>query len=112
MPWHDSHTAPFTRLGIVSTVPSASGVFGIMQGPVCLLVGESWNLKARLLDLVNATDSTDNLGVTYELCHEDHRAGRMNELNRELTLSAEAVMAPHRKLPGICGQGSDIRRSA
>lgn len=83
-----------------------------MDGSSCLLVGESWNLKARLLDLVNLLDRLDHLDVTYELCDEDRRTERLNQLNGEFTGSAERNPAPDRKWLNLPVSGANRRRSA
>lgn len=89
MAWRSPQTVPFTRIGIVSQVPSESGVFGLVSGDACLLVAESWNLKARLLDLINILAGPVELSVVFELCPESEAEARCQELHKELMISAE-----------------------
>jgi hypothetical protein len=104
MPWREPQSAPFTRIGIVSQVPSESGVFGLFSGNTCLLIAESWNLRARLLDLINTITEPVELTAVFELCPEAEAEPRRDELRREF-LAPRRVPAPEsetdKKLPGI-----------
>lgn len=99
MLWENSHTSPFTRIGIVASVPSESGVFGIIAGNECLLIDDSWNLKARLLELINSLTGPDGLVVVYELCPENDRDARARQLREELRAALRP--APSDRPPGI-----------
>ena len=101
MPWRDPQSIPLTRIDIVSQVPSESGVYAIFDGDVCLLVGEGWNLKARLLELVNLLQDVGEFRVIYELCSDDERVVRKESLARLLLRSAPRIELPARQLPGI-----------
>jgi hypothetical protein len=99
MPWQNARIVPFTRIGVVSQVPSASGVYGILEGDICLLVAESWNLKARLLELANVLSEETQLTVIFETCSDEVRERRKQALASEyLTARDEGRDAP---LPGI-----------
>jgi hypothetical protein len=98
MPWRSPQSAPFTRIGIVSQVPSESGVFGLVSGDVWLLVAESWNLKARLLDLINTLSAPVELTIVYELCPEADAEARCREVRKALIMSMEQ---PVERPPGI-----------
>jgi|SRR4051794_9887325 len=84
MPWREAISLPFTRIAIVAQVPSESGVYGVFRGEQCVLVGNTWNLKARLLELITGISGTDQLSVKYELLPEETAADRAAALNREL----------------------------
>ena len=102
MPWRDARTVPFTRLGVVSQVPSESGVFAIMDGGICLLIGETWNLKARLLELINVLSGEEELTVTWECCDDGEREKRRHQLASEIThKNDEPDNGSKRHLPGI-----------
>jgi hypothetical protein len=101
MPWRDARTIPLTRIDIVSQVPSESGVYGILDGAVCLLVGEAWNLKARLLEFMNVLHEVGELSVIYELCREEERAIRKETLAVELIRHSPPPEIRSRELPGI-----------
>ena len=109
MPWREPNTVPFTRIGIVSQVPPESGVFGITEGEVYLYVGESWNLRARLLELANVVTQPDGLAIVWERCPEADCAGRRSDLEQELT--PEAFDEPVERLPGIHLRPEPLRRS-
>jgi len=81
----DSAVAPFTRIGIVSTVPSEAGVYGIYRGDDCVHIGDTWNLKAHLLELINTVSGVETLSVRYELCAESEAHDRALSLKRELS---------------------------
>jgi hypothetical protein len=73
-----------------------------MEGENCLLVGESWNLKGRLLELANAINGSDGLILVYELCDEEARILRRDELTREFIPQPEPSSGPApKRLPGI-----------
>jgi hypothetical protein len=102
MPWTNPHTHPLTRLAVAAHVPSESGVFAISADAQCLLVGATWNLKARLLDLVNLLPHDTEFQVTYELCVETECEQRKSLLGRELLRNRPAEIAPELKaLPGL-----------
>jgi hypothetical protein len=101
MPWIDARTIPYTRLGVVSQVPSDGGVFAIMDGESCLLVGESWNLKARLLELINVVSGEQELTVTWECCDDHEREPRRLQLSADLIPADDRDSTSNRPLPGI-----------
>ena len=101
MPWRDPQTVPLTRIDVVSLVPSESGVYGILDADVYLLVGEAWNLKARLLELMNVLQDIGEFQVIYELCPESERHGRKEYLAATLLRTAPPLEIGTRELPGI-----------
>ncbi len=101
MPWRNAQSVPFTRIGIVSQVPSESGVFALIAGDAYVLVAESWNLKARLLDLINTLTLPVEMTVLYELCPEADAEARKLELRKEFMPSEESAPAPSGRPPGI-----------
>ena len=112
MPWRDARSVPFTRLGVVSQVPSEGGVFAIMDGGDCLLVSESWNLKARLLDLINVLNGEENLTVTWETCSDQEREFRHRQLAVDLLQPSEDGDLAVRQLPGLQLRDYLSRRTA
>ena len=99
MPWNNSVIASFSRIGIVSEVPSSAGVYGIYNGDHCVHLGETWNLKARLLELINNVSSEDDLSVRYEVCAESETAQLCAQLKRELATAGPHATPTHRS-PG------------
>jgi len=90
MPWRNSLSLPFTRLQISAKVPAASGVYGIVADGECLLIGDSWNLRGRLLELAGAlTDYPKPLMLVIEPCAEEERSERRQVLHRELIREPE-----------------------
>jgi len=75
-------------------------VYGIRSGESYLLIGESWNLKARLLGLITKLNAPENLCVDYELCSEADRAERAEILRRQ-SLVEMPVNGRNGSLPGI-----------
>ena len=100
MPWRDPQSLPLTRIQVVSTVPSESGVYAIKDGDSCLLVGEAWNLKARLLELMNVLQDVGEFSLVSELCGEEERLARKEMLASAL-LTSRAPARLARELPGI-----------
>jgi hypothetical protein len=101
MPWRDPQTFPLTRIAVVARIPSESGVYAIYDGEACLVVGEAWNLKARLLELMNVLQDVGEFHVTIDLCAEEVRMARKEELAVELLQTAPSIDLPVRELPGI-----------
>lgn len=101
MPWRDSHIVPLTRIDIVSQVPSESAVYAIADKEIYLLVGEAWNLKARLLELMNMLQDIGEFQVTYELCSEEERPARRQILANTLLRNPAPTEIRARELPGI-----------
>jgi hypothetical protein len=101
VPWQNPTSISFGRLDIVAHVPSEPGIYAVMEEGRCLLVGESWNLKARLLDLVNCVSGQPQLTVTFEVCDDDVREARKNALAQELTPSEDDTVPDSRVFPGI-----------
>jgi hypothetical protein len=101
MPWRDPQSIPLTRIDIVSQVPSESGVYAVFDGESCLLVGEAWNLKARLLELMNVLQDVGPLRTVYELCGEEETPVRKETLARALLHNPPRVGLQTRQLPGI-----------
>jgi hypothetical protein len=81
MPWRNPSHVPFTRISIVASVPCESGVFAIYEGTDCLLLGNSWNLRGRFLELTNGLDLLEDLTATFELCPEWECEARLEELS-------------------------------
>lgn len=101
MHWRDPHTVPLTRIDIVSQVPSDSGVYAILDGEDCLLVGDAWNLKARLLELMNVIQDSGDFSIIYELCSEEESAIRKETLSAALIRKPPATGIRAKELPGI-----------
>jgi hypothetical protein len=101
VPWENSQSVPFTRLEVVSRVPSAPGVFAVMDGDSCLLVSESWNLKARLLDLANVLDGQTSLSIFFELCADDQREHRKTQVIALLGPDSRDPATADPVLPGL-----------
>ena len=101
MPRRDPQTVPLTRIDVVSRIPSESGVYGIVDNDVYLLIGEAWNLKARLLALMNVLQDVGDFQVIYELCPEDERVARKEQLGVTLLRNAPSEALRTRDLPGI-----------
>lgn len=101
MPWLEPTSVAFSRIGIVSRVPSESGVYAISDGNCCIFVGETWNLKARLLELANVLTDSGTLTVTYELCSEEQRTARKQALTSELLERPESAPPEQQGFSGL-----------
>lgn len=98
MPWCEPSTVPFTRIDIVCHVPAAPGVFGILENGVCLYVGDTWNLRGRLLELANLISDQEALTIVWEKCPESQCGGRRLTLENELLSEPELIS---QRFPGI-----------
>lgn len=89
MPWSDPQTLPFSFVQISAHVPPMAGVYALMDGEVCIHVGEAWNLKGRLLEVAGAMPRDRTLTLIYESCAEQERFQRKTCLEAELLTSME-----------------------
>jgi hypothetical protein len=101
MPWRNPKTVPLTRIDVVSQIPSDSAIYAIMEDETCLLVGETWNLRGRLLELLNVLQDVGEFRVTYELCSEEERLARKAQVSAALVTSVPPAEMHTRELPGI-----------
>jgi hypothetical protein len=91
-------------------VPPDSGVFGIVEGEACLYIGDTWNLRGRLLELANHIPEPDSLSIIWEQCPEAECATRRHALEAELI--HQTTEDPARRLPGIQLRPEPLRRTA
>jgi hypothetical protein len=101
MPWRDPKSVSFTRLDIVAHVPSESGVYAIVDGDCCVHVGESWNLKARLLELANILSEGRQFTIVYEACPEEQRSIRRKAVSAKLLGRDAEPDSKMNPLPGL-----------
>jgi hypothetical protein len=88
MPFAECAARSFTAVSIQKNAPEFSGVYGLSNAREWLLVGESDNIRAQLLEhqreigtvLKNLTPT----GFTFELCSSTERLIRQKTLVREL----------------------------
>ena len=85
MPFNKTHAIAFTPSNIRSSVPNASGVYGIFEASAWIFVGETEHLQSRLLehaaDLKHEMHSYNPTHFVYELT--DECLLRQNQLTRE-----------------------------
>lgn len=85
----------FTEGAIKVSAPHASGVYMIFNRREYIFVGESANIRKRLLEHLQRDDegirSHDPTYFNYELCPEDRRAKRRAELIQRLKPVCNAV---------------------
>jgi hypothetical protein len=72
-----------------------------VDGDSCIFVGDSWNLRARLLELAAALVDVSHLTIVYELCPDDDRPARKGALTAELLGNASENHLPLPELPAI-----------
>lgn len=97
MPWRHPISLNFSRIQIAAQVPSESGVYALSDGDCCIFLGESWNLKGRLLELANVLANIDHLTITFELCPEADRIARRD------ALASKLLNEPSPSLPSLPG---------
>ena len=88
MPFENYSNRAFTAISIDNNAPAASGVYGLSNARSWLYVGQSDNLRLRLLDHLRETDTFLKAqmptGFTYELCTPADRIARQDRLVLEL----------------------------
>lgn len=94
MPFENYGTRAFTAVSIDKNVPSAPGVYGLSNARAWLFVGESDNLRARLLEHLReggtALKQQHPTGFAFELCAPTDRIGRVTRLILELRPTCNA----------------------
>jgi hypothetical protein len=84
MPWHNATTIDFSRIAIAAYVPADPGVFALRSGDRYLCLGDSWNLKAKLMEVANIVDDRpEPLSVVFETCEENERFQLRESLTSE-----------------------------
>jgi hypothetical protein len=101
VPWREPQIVPFTRLDIAAQVASESGIFAVLEGDRCLMVGSAWNLKARLLEMANVVREGQELTVVIERCSEQESETRRLQLTLELIPEDASATEAGKPLPGI-----------
>ena len=87
MPWNNPNSYPFNQQGVMQA-PARSGVYALYTSQQWIYVGESNDIQRRLLEHLRG----DNPCITrsrptsfsYELCDENQRVARQNQLIVEL----------------------------
>lgn|SRR5690242_714881 len=77
----------FTAVSIQKNAPDSSGVYGLSNGCEWIFIGETSNIRARLMEHLNEIDSVlarrGPTGFTYEVCSPDERITRQDALVRQ-----------------------------
>lgn len=88
MPWNNPNSHSFSHLGIMLSAPSASGVYALYRVERLIYIGESGNIRDRLVDHLNGDNdciTRENPGLfSYELHPAPQRVLRQNLLIQEL----------------------------
>ena len=88
MPFENCIARVFTNTSIYRDAPAVSGVYGISNAREWIYVGETDNIRARLMEHLQeeSTSLTDRkpTGFVYEMCPSYSRMARQNRLILEL----------------------------
>ena len=88
MPFVNFIARVFKAVSVQQHAPPASGVYGLSNARGWIYIGETDNIKARLLEHLQGEDpsihGTNPTGFSYELCHSYNRVARQNQLIHEL----------------------------
>ena len=88
MPFADCAARSFTVVSIQKNAPESSGVYGLSNAREWLFIGESDNIRARLLEhrrkIGTVLERQNPMGFTFELCSPSERSARRKALVREL----------------------------
>ena len=84
MPFEQCAPRSFTPVSVRANAPNASGVYGISNAREWIFIGESDNIQASLLHVLQQSDSAllkrFPTGFVFELCHAVARRPRQNRL--------------------------------
>lgn len=88
MPWANPRSYEFNRLSVLVNAPELSGVYALFTSTTWVYVGESWNVRARLIQHLNGDNACitlyPDLTFSFELAPEPIRQWRQEELISEL----------------------------
>ena len=88
MPFANYVARSFTTASIDRNAPASSGVYGLSNAREWIYVGETENIKARLLEHLQETNTLlrgkDPTGFSFELCASYNRVARQSRLIVEL----------------------------
>ena len=88
MPFNHHGNRSFTVVSIENNAPAASGVYGLADARGWIYVGVAANIKAELRKHIERPSpflkAHRPSGFTFELCEEEHRFERQNQLVEEL----------------------------
>ena len=89
MPFDHHGNRSFTATSIDKNAPPYSGVYGLSDAREWLFVGETANiqseLRRHLMHPVEFLQGRRPSGFTFELCPEESRGERRNQLVKELS---------------------------
>lgn len=88
MPFANFIAHVFKGAAVQMNAPALSGVYGLSNASGWIYVGETDNIKARLLEHLQYPDvilqDKHPTGFCFELCHPYNRVARQNRLILEL----------------------------
>ena len=100
MSWQDPQSIELSRLAVAATVPSESGVFAVCEHGEYIFFDDTWNLKARLMEIMSIIEDAGRYTVVYEVCSDAERGPRRNVLVNEYQPPA-AVLASQFTAKGL-----------
>jgi hypothetical protein len=78
----------FTPASVQNNAPEASGVYGLSNAIEWVLIGETSNIRARLMEHLTETDTAianrQPTGFAFEICPPSERFRRQGALVRQL----------------------------
>lgn len=90
MPFEGGFARVFNIASVQRDAPACSGVYGLSDAREWIYVGETPNIKGRLLELLQGTSTSAFLrgrtptGYSFEICHPSSRIARQDRLVLEL----------------------------
>lgn len=88
MSFENHGTRAFTATSVQKNAPAASGVYGLSSSREWIFIGETDDLRGRLLEHLFETDTLLSAriptGFTFEICAPQSRVARQGRLVREL----------------------------
>jgi len=92
MPFESSFPRDFSASAVRAYAPAQSGVYGISNSAEWLLIGETDNLQATLLELLRTPPAGSAhrppTGFVFELCDQAKRPARQEVLSREFVTAS------------------------
>jgi len=101
MPFANCFARAFNAASVQKDAPTCSGVYGLSNAREWVYIGETDNIKARLLEHLQERNAMlaerGPTGFSFELCPSPNRLARQNRLILELQPVCNLRLEPRRR---------------
>ena len=106
MPFEGCFARAFNIASVQREAPGCSGVYGLSDAREWIYVGETGDIRGRLLELLQEASAPGRFlrgcaptGFSFEVCHPGSRIARQGRLILELDPLINRRQGPHKRQP-------------